>query len=48
MIFVEGAEMRIESLTKEDGKIIIKGNVKGVFLKEESEGKHRFFERLFG
>jgi sporulation protein YabP len=34
-IGIEGKGLKIESLTKEDGKILITGEIKGIFYYEE-------------
>ena len=46
-ITVEGESLKIESLTKEDGKIKVIGKISGVFYKETVE-KQGLFKRLFG
>ena len=46
-ITVEGSELKIESLTKEDGCIFVTGNVSGVFIANE-EKKRGFFGKIFG
>lgn len=46
-ISVEGSDLKIESLTKDDGCIFIKGNVSGVFISSE-EKKRGFFAKFFG
>ena len=46
LIFVEGSELKIESLTKEDGSLLVSGNISGVFYKTKSE-KKSWFSRLF-
>ena len=39
---IEGSEMKIESLTKEDGKIRVVGNISGVFYENEKTKKGFF------
>lgn len=46
-ITVEGKDLKIESLTKDDGHIEISGNVSGVFCDYDNESKG-FFKRIFG
>lgn len=46
-ITVEGSNLKIESLTKEDGCIFIAGNISGVFIATE-EKKRGFFGKIFG
>jgi len=43
---VEGASLKIESLTKESGEIFISGEIYGVFFAEE-RGTQSVFKRLF-
>ena len=47
-ICVEGNNMKIESLTKEDGRIVISGDISGVFCQEQGESKRTFLKRIFG
>ena len=47
IVYVEGREMRIESLTKDTGSIVVLGNIDGVYYKSSSESKgwlNRFFK----
>ena len=44
---IEGSELKIESLTKEDGKIRVVGNISGVFY-ENQKTKKGFFSGIFG
>ena len=46
-ITIEGAEMRIESLTKDDGKIDIYGKIDGVYYYTDKERKG-IFKRMLG
>lgn len=46
-ISIEGSDLKIESLTKDDGCIFVSGNVSGVFISSE-EKKRGFFGRIFG
>ena len=39
IVYVEGREMRIESLTKEDGLLVVAGNIDGVYYKTSTESK---------
>ena len=39
---IEGGELKIESLTKEDGKIQVVGNISGIFY-ENQKTKRGFF-----
>ena len=43
---IEGADLKIESLTKENGEIYITGNIKGVYFCEPRE-EGGFFKRIF-
>ena len=45
-VTVEGGELKIESLTKENGEILITGKINGVFYKEE-KGDKGFFRKIF-
>lgn len=47
-ISVEGKELKIESLSKENGHIYINGDISGVFCETEAEGKKGFVRRIFG
>lgn len=46
-ITVEGKEMKIESLTKEGGNILIKGDISGIFCSDTPAKKKGLFERWF-
>ncbi len=46
-ITVEGSGMKIESLTKDDGKIEIKGKIDGVYYSAEKE-RRGIFKRMLG
>ena len=46
-IEVEGDELKIESLTRDDGVIIINGKIDGVFYAKEHKAEG-FFKRIFG
>ena len=47
-IFIEGRSLKIESLEKDSGVVLIKGEITGVF-KSEPEGQKRGFLRgIFG
>ena len=43
---VEGKYLKIESLTKENGEIVIHGKICGIFFKDP-EGEKGFFRKLF-
>ena len=43
---VEGCELKIESLTKENGEILITGKINGVFYKDEKSEKG-FLRKIF-
>lgn len=45
-IIVEGKELKIEGLTKDDGVILISGTIDGVFYSADKE-KGGIFSRLF-
>ena len=45
-IVVEGKNLKIESLTKDNGEILINGQIDGVFYKDKKSEKG-FFARLF-
>ena len=47
-ITVEGKEMKIESLTKEGGNILITGDISGIFCSDTPVKKKGLFERWFG
>ena len=47
IVYVEGREMRIESLTKESGCIVVLGTIDGVYYKNSPENKgwlNKFFK----
>ena len=46
-VMLEGENLKIESLTKEDGVITVSGNITGVFYKNE-KAKGGFFSRMLG
>lgn len=45
-IVVEGADLKIDSLEKADGKITITGKFKGLYFEERKNGEG-FFGRIF-
>ncbi len=45
-VIVEGKELKIESLQKEGGEIMIKGMIDGIFYKEKRNEKG-FFKKIF-
>ena len=47
-ISIEGKDLKIESLSKEDGRIYVKGDICGVFLDSESEKNKGFIKRMLG
>lgn len=47
-ITVEGRELKIESLSKDDGHINVRGDVTGVFCESVGNVKKGFFKRLVG
>lgn len=47
-ISIEGNELKIESLSKENGEIFITGDISGVYATPEREKKVGFFGKLFG
>lgn len=47
-ITVEGSGMKIESLTKEEGNILIRGDITGIFCSDIPVKKKSIFERWFG
>ena len=46
-VSIEGENLKIESLSKEDGHILITGNVSGVFCDNEKNDKKGLIKRLF-
>ena len=46
-ISIEGEGLRIDSLTKEDGRIKVIGRIRGIFYKDKQE-KEGIFKKLFG
>ena len=47
-ITVEGRDLKIESLSKEDGHIFVSGEVSGVFTESSGETTKGFIKRIFG
>ena len=47
-IYVEGTGLKIESLEKEGGVVVISGEISGVFKAASEKGKRGFFGKLFG
>jgi len=47
-VIVEGENLKIESLDKNGGNILITGNITGFFRSESQAGKKGFFGRIFG
>lgn len=46
-VSVEGRDLKIEDLSKENGKILVTGHIDGFFYIEGGEEKHGFFGKLF-
>ena len=47
IVYVEGREMRIESLTKDTGCVVVLGTIDGVYYKNSTENKgwlNKFFK----
>lgn len=47
-VSVEGNDLKIESLSKDDGNILIKGDISGFFRTETTEHKRGFIRKIFG
>ena len=47
-IEIEGKNLKIESLTKEEGIITVCGRIEGVFYEKEKEQISGFWKRIFG
>lgn len=47
-ICIEGNDLKIESLSKDGGNIVIRGNVSAFFLSRQSDRKTGFVKKLFG
>ena len=47
-VTLEGKDMKIESLSKEDGHIFVSGDISGVFCDREIEKSRGFIKRIFG
>ena len=45
-VIIEGSDLKIESLTKENGEILIIGKINGILYKDKREEKG-FFGKLF-
>ncbi len=45
-VIIEGSELKVESLEKEEGKIVISGNFKGLFFSEK-KAKSGMLDKLF-
>lgn len=45
-VIIEGSDLKIESLTKENGEILIIGKINGIIYKDKKEEKG-FFGKLF-
>lgn len=45
-VVIEGEDLKIESLTKEDGIIYVTGKINGVYYSDDKP-KHGVFSRLF-
>lgn len=46
-VSVEGRDLKIEDLSKENGKILVTGHIDGIFYIEGGEEKHGFFGKIF-
>ena len=46
-ITIEGNNLKIDSLEKENGKLIVKGNINGFFTSDIENEKKSFWGRLF-
>ena len=46
-ISIEGDNLKIESLSKEDGRIYITGDISGVFCDSDTKEKKGFVKRIF-
>ena len=46
-IEIEGEGLKIESLTKDDGEILVTGKIEGVFYSKEKSSES-FLKRIFG
>ncbi len=48
VLFVEGENLRVENLSREDGKIYIVGKITGMYYTGDSEKQNKgFFKRIF-
>ena len=47
-VTLEGKDMKIESLSKEDGHIFVSGDISGVFCDREVEKSRGFIRRMLG
>lgn len=47
-VIVEGEDLKIESLDKNGGNILITGKITGFFRSDAQVGKKGFFGRIFG
>jgi sporulation protein YabP len=47
-LFIEGENLKIESLEKEGGSVLVTGEVRGIFREEQGKLKKGIFSRLFG
>ncbi len=46
ILCIEGADLKIEHLTSDNGKILIKGSINGLFYREEKVSK-KIFKGIF-
>ena len=46
-VSVEGSNLKIEDLSKGDGKILVTGKIDGIFYLDSGEEKRGFFGKLF-
>ena len=47
VVVVEGTDMKIENLSKDDGIVNVVGNIEGFYYKRQSE-KKGFFSKILG
>ena len=44
---VEGKDLRIESLNKNGGELLINGKISGVYKSDAEQARHTFFSKIF-
>ena len=47
-LYIEGDNLKIESLEKENGSIFVTGELRGIFKENDIKVKKGIFSRLFG